>query len=111
MEEKRKDVAPEQKTSVTHTVEAAKKVRKLVKEMYIEGIMAALEGRPVVWLMPLDSVLETSGQSQPPDGDDGFHDLRGAPEDGCVGRCATPNLDSAVERCPFGTLLQLPVEP
>ena len=51
MEEERKGATPEQKTSVTHTVEAAKKVRKLVKEMYIEGIKAALEGRPVVWLM------------------------------------------------------------
>ena len=86
-------------------------MRKLVKEMYIEGIMAALEGRPVVWQMLLDSVLETSGQPQSPYGDDGFHDLRGAPEDGSVGRRATPSLDSAVELCKFGTLLQLPVEP
>jgi len=41
----------EQKTSASHTLQAAKAVRELVKQMYVEGIQTVLEGKPVAWVM------------------------------------------------------------
>ena len=46
-----KQLAPEQKTSARHSLEAAKKVRKVVKDSYIRARQAVMEGKPVAWYM------------------------------------------------------------
>ena len=51
MEDRRKGIAPGQRTSAIHTVEAAKKVRGLVREMYTRAQQAVMQGKPVAWYM------------------------------------------------------------
>ena len=51
MEDAKRGIASERSTSAAHTVEAAKKVRRLVKEMYIGAQQAVMEGKPVAWYM------------------------------------------------------------
>jgi len=51
MENTQKQSAPIEKTSARHSLEAAKKVRKLVKDSYMRAQQAVSEGRPVAWYM------------------------------------------------------------
>jgi benzoyl-CoA reductase/2-hydroxyglutaryl-CoA dehydratase subunit BcrC/BadD/HgdB len=51
MENSEKQAASVERTSARHSLEAAKKVRKLVKESYTRAHEAITEGRPVAWYM------------------------------------------------------------
>ena len=51
MEDTEKQLAPIEKTSARHSLEAARKVRKLVKDSYTRAQQAVNEGSPVAWYM------------------------------------------------------------
>jgi len=51
MESTEKQQSREKWTSARKTTEAAKRVRGLVKQMYLEGQQALAEGKPVAWVL------------------------------------------------------------
>jgi len=51
MEDTRKQQSRKEWISARKTTEAGRKVRGLVKQMYIEGQQALAEGKPVAWVL------------------------------------------------------------
>ena len=73
MESTERQPTPIQKTSARHTTEAAKKVRKLVKDSFIGAREAITEGKPVAWymvcyinpiLMAMDIAMRTNAATE-----------------------------------------------